>query len=120
MGQADRTLDILLDLDGTYGEMGQGWWYKIKAVRTAVTRERPFGINYSLTLHDPNGSRVFGIDNAHGIQTGSGPGRKRRTEFDHAHRGQRVTDYEYASATELLADFFKEADRILEEKGIRK
>lgn len=109
----DRSLDALLAMDGSVGEIGGGWWYKIEARPVAASSERPFGVKYSLTLHTPSGERVFGIDNAHPVTEGGGPGRRRRLEWDHKHRSGRVVIYEYVSAADLLADFFETVDWIM-------
>jgi hypothetical protein len=38
---------------------------------------RPYGVKYSLTLHDLAGRRIYGIDNAHAT--------RRQAVFDHRH-----------------------------------
>jgi len=78
--------------------------------------EKPHGLDYSLTLHDGEGQRILGFDNAHAIKEGYGPGAKTRIEYDHTHKGERVRFYEYTDAATLLSDFWTEADRILEER----
>ncbi len=71
-------------------------------------------ISRSGTLHDPAGRRIYGLDNAHG--TG-----RRRPEFDHRHvyGRRRVVPYIYRGPAELLEDFYREAERILRERGVR-
>jgi hypothetical protein len=51
------------------------------------------------------------MDDAHGIL--------RRAEFDHRHLyGRRkITGYAYRGPAELLADFYREVERILTEKS---
>jgi hypothetical protein len=53
--------------------MDNGYWTKIEAWETSVTKQLPHGIRYSLTLHDIKNDRVLGYDNAHLIK----PKRKR-------------------------------------------
>ena len=118
MTQDDWTLETLLDMVGI-GEVGGGYWYKIEAQRVAPSRQRPHGVKYSLTLHAPSGERLLGIDNAHGITDGGGPGRKRPVEWDHEHQGDMIRIYDYASAADLLADFFADVDRLLDRKGVK-
>ena len=118
MSEDDWTLDTLLDMVGI-GEVGGGYWYKIEAQRVVPSCQRPHGIKYSLTLHASSGERLFGIDNAHGITEGSGPGKKRPVEWDHEHQGEMLRIYDYVTAADLLADFFAQVDRILERKGLR-
>jgi len=84
-----------------------------------ASRQRPHGIKYSLTLHAASGERLFGIDNAHGVTEGGGPGKKRPVEWDHEHRDETIRIYDYVSAAELLADFFAGVDRILDRKGVK-
>ena len=75
----DHSLDTLLDLDGTtfFSVEGQGYWVKFDVKRVATSAERPHGLKYSLTLHDPKNRRIVGFDNAHEIATGFGPGKKK-------------------------------------------
>jgi len=35
--------------------------------RVPSSREKPHGIDYSLTLHGPDGERLVGFDNAHPV-----------------------------------------------------
>jgi len=61
----DHSLELLLDLDGLHFAQEGGIWIKYEVSTVKTTVERPHGIKYSLTLHDPQGQRIFGIDNAH-------------------------------------------------------
>jgi hypothetical protein len=92
--------------------MDNGYWTKFEVKRVKASEEIPHGIRYSLTLHDRNNNRVFGIDNAHGFK----PKRKRfgakRIAWDHQHRKEKVLPYEFESPVVLLTDFWKEVDRI--------
>lgn len=78
----------------------------------AATRHRPQGLKYSLTLHDLANCRIYGMDNAHGVRG--------QTEYDHRHvYGRRkIVRYAYCGAADLLADFYREVERILNERGI--
>ena len=108
----DHELEVLLSLDGFEFQFGSGYRVKIEAQRVAATRGRPHGIKYSLTLHDPAGRRIYGLDNAHGT-------RRRRPEFDHRHvyGGGRLVPYAYRGPAELLENFYREVERILAERG---
>jgi hypothetical protein len=115
----DTGLDALLDLDGTIIDQGEGYWVKIEArLLDRPTRERPHGIAYSLTLHDPYGQRILGFDNAHAVRS-----RKRRrysgrrVEYDHAHRHRRDPGkpYTFVDPYQLLSDFFEAVDRVLKQ-----
>jgi hypothetical protein len=109
--ETDYELAFLLSLDGYEFGLANGCVVKIEAREIAATRHRPHGIKYTLTLHDSAGRRIYGMDNAHGV--GRGP------EYDHRHLyGRRKTvAYRYRGPAELLADFYREAERILAERG---
>ena len=108
----DYTLETLLDLDGMIVEVGQGLWAKINAKRIKNSIiNRPFGIKYSLTLHEPNGKRLLGYDNAHNISKSNVD-----VNFDHKHKGERIVKYNYQNAEQLLADFWKDVDLILKRR----
>src|SRR5690242_20302308 len=116
----DIGLDVLLSLDGTEYTEENGYWYKIEAKRVVATKERPHGIRYCLTLHDNFNQRIFGFDNAHGVELeGKGRGRYkgRIIQYDHAHRtikGKPIP-YEFINAAQLLEDFFIEVNKIISE-----
>lgn len=111
MAETDYGLEFLLSLDGYEFRFADGLWVKIGARRVVATDARPYGIKYSLTLHDAGGRRVYGLDNAHRIG--------RRPAFDHRHiYGERkIVPYKYRGADKLLEDFYREVERILEELG---
>lgn len=109
-------LDNLLDLDGSILDQGDGYWIKIEAWRSPPSAAVPHGIRYSLTLHEPHGRRILGYDNAHAA---SWPKKFKYTgrirTFDHVHRhaADPGFPYEFESAEQLLADFFRDVDRAL-------
>ena len=109
----DYELEALLDLDGYEFQFVQGYWVKIEAKNVKITRSRPHGVKYSLTLHDPQGQRIYGLDNAHGI--------RRKVDFDHRHvyGARKVVPYSYKGPSRLLEDFYNEVERILKERGVR-
>jgi Family of unknown function (DUF6516) len=111
-GGLDYELEALLSLDGYEFRFARGYAVKLEARQVKPTRGRPHGVKYSLTLHDPEGRRVYGIDNAHRI----GP----RREFDHRHPhgARKVVRYAYRGPVALLDDFFREVERILHERGV--
>ena len=109
-------LEPLLYLDGCILDQGAGYWIKIDAQRVASTEGRPFGIKYSLSLHEPSGRRIFGIDNAHRLPRTAGKRhRAKSVRFDHMHRfaGDVGVVYEFVDAGQLLEDFFAAADKVL-------
>lgn len=109
-------LDTLLELHDQIIDQGGGYWIKIEAWRVAPTPQVPHGIRYALSLHEPYGRRILGYDNAHAAK----PPKKlkyagRRLAYDHRHRhaSDRGVPYEFTDAYQLLADFFAEADKVL-------
>jgi len=111
----DPNLDLLLDLDGQVlvVDAEGGHWVQFVVTRVPVSPEKPHGLDYSLTLHGPNGERLVGFDNAHrvGRQRGSDP-------QDHSHRLRTIRAYEYRDVATLLADFWRMVDAVLREKGV--
>jgi hypothetical protein len=111
----DPSLDVLLDLDGQVlvVDPDGGHWVRFVVTRVTASPEKPHGLDYSLTLHGPDGERLVGFDNAHpmGRQARGGP-------QDHRHRLRTIKAYEYRDAATLLGDFWKTVDAVLREKGI--
>jgi hypothetical protein len=111
----DPTLDLLLDLDGQVlvVDPEAGHWVRFVVTRVPVSPEKPHGIDYSLTLHGPDGERLVGFDNAHPVAW-----QRRGLAQDHRHRLRTVRPYEYRDAATLLADFWKTVDAVLRERGV--
>ncbi len=118
MSEGDRTLANLLDLDGEEIVYEGGFVARFKAAPIAAAPERPHGIRYSLTLHDPQGTRVLGYDNAHRVPHRGGRHVADAVPFDHWDRDE--TDpgrpYDFTDAETLIVDFFDEIERILRER----
>jgi len=111
----DLGLDALLDLDGQVLVVDPqgGHWVKFVVRRVPVSLEKPHGLDYTLTLHGPDGGRLAGFDNAHPV------GRRKRGEpQDHRHRLRTVRPYDYRDAATLLADFWTLVDAVLKERGV--
>lgn len=111
----DPTLDVLLDLDGQVLVVDPegGHWVKFVVTQVPVSPEKPHGIDYSLTLHGPDGERLVGFDNAHPVE-----GQQRGGSQDHRHRLRTVAPYEYSDAATLVADFWNAVDAVLRERGV--
>ena len=107
----DHGLGNLLELDGEIVSFENGMWAKFEARRIPPDAMRPHGIRYSLTLHDPDGNRVFGIDNAHLVRSTGGPAGKRHRSADRLHRGGTVQPYRFRDAEKLLLDFWAEVEK---------
>jgi hypothetical protein len=116
----DTSAEVLLDLDSqifVVDTKGQ-YWVRFSVRRTASTPDRPHGLNYSLTLHGPDGNRLVGFDNAHAVRESQGPGGKSRGPLDHRHRMETVRPYRFKDAATLLVDFWAEVDQLMREKGV--
>jgi hypothetical protein len=118
MESEEHTLEFLLAFDGRRHWYDGGYFLRFQIKRVAKTSERPHGLRYSFTLHNPQGTRVIGFDNSHGVRRG-----KRRPKVpavDHWHRTARDKGRPYAfkDAETLVNDFFIEVERVLTEKGV--
>ncbi|MHB8730698.1 MAG: toxin-antitoxin system TumE family protein [bacterium] len=105
---------MLLDLNGEVlvVDPAGGHWVRFVVTRVPVSKEKPHGIDYSLTLHGPKGARLVGFDNAHPVRgQKSGP-------HDHRHRQRTIRPYEYRDAASLLEDFWAAVDAVLRERGV--
>jgi Family of unknown function (DUF6516) len=77
-------------------------------------------LRYAFTLHDPNGNRLIGFDNAHGVSPRGSRFRKPETEHDLWHRtgDDEGRPYQFTTISRLIVDFFAEVRRVLAELGI--
>ena len=113
MVRRDPALDTLLDLDGQVLFIDEaGYWVKFVVHRVPGSEEKPHGLDYSLTLHAPDGSRLVGFDNAHRIVG------QPAVEQDHRHRLRNVRPYDYQEAAVLLSDFRSEVESVMRERGV--
>jgi hypothetical protein len=119
-GGDEHTLEFLLAFDGRTHWLDQGYRLKFEIRRGEVTATRPHGLHYSLTLHDPEGQRLIGFDNAHSVAAVGSRFNERPAAADHWHRTH--TDegrpYDFSDADTLLRDFFREVRRVLAERGV--
>jgi hypothetical protein len=106
---------MLLDLDGQVlvVDPAGGHWVRFVVTRVPVSAEKPHGVDYSLTLHGPDGERLVGFDNAHLVGR-----QKRGAAQDHRHRLRTTGAYRYRDAATLLADFWSTVDDVLRERGV--
>jgi len=120
MQPSEHTLEFLLGVDGRIHWLEQGYYLKFSIQRLTPTRERPHGLRYSFTLHDPAGGRLLGFDNAHTVPAKGSRFKRRPAAADHWRRTE--TDpgrpYAFRDADTLLQDFFREVRRILADRGI--
>ncbi|HUC11694.1 MAG TPA: DUF6516 family protein [Stellaceae bacterium] len=80
-----------------------GHWVRFVVKRVPVSPQKPHGIDYSLTMHGPEGEWLVGFDNAHPVGR-----RKRREPQDHRHRLRSIRPYHYWEAV----------DAVLRERGV--
>lgn len=117
----EHTLEFLLAFDGRRHWYEGGYHVRFEIRRVKTSAERPHGLRYSFTLHDPAGVRLVGFDNAHATR-GRGFGAKaRRESVDHWHRteGDKGRRYRFRDAETLIEDFFNEVARVLKERNVR-
>ncbi|MBF0372781.1 MAG: hypothetical protein HQL39_05110 [Alphaproteobacteria bacterium] len=109
----DEDMDRLLGFHRRRYWLTNGWSVWIRAWAVEPSTARPHGIRYSFSLHDVDGTRILGYDNAHAIP--------QRVEHDHWHRFRRMgrrVPYEFVDADTLLADFFSAVRRICEFENV--
>jgi hypothetical protein len=66
-----------------------GRWVRFVVTRVPVSPEKPHGIDYSLTLHGPDGEQLVGFDNADPVAR-----QKSGEAQDHRHRLRTIRAYE--------------------------
>ena len=107
--------------DGRVHHLEKGYWLKFEFARVEPTPERPHGLRYAFTLHDPDGNRLVGFDNAHGVAAARGSRFRRvgtSTIIGIAPATILGRPYAFTTADQLLADFFAEVRRVLNERGM--
>jgi len=119
-GRPNHTLEFLLAFDGHIHHLEKGYWIKFEIKSAEASKNRPHGLSYLFTLHAPDGRRLVGFDNAHGVAVTGSRFKKRSQVSDHWHRseGDVGRPYEFKDAETLLDDFFDEVERVLRERGI--
>jgi len=113
--KVDFGVENLLALDGDRYFLDDRGELEVifRVSRIHVAPEVPHGLKYSLVLLNAKGERLVGFDNAHAVDEGSGPGKKRAERYDHKHVGSRVSPYEFKDAFTLLQDFWQEVDKLV-------
>lgn len=116
----EHTLEFLLAFDGRLHWLEQGYWLKFEIKRVEMTIERPHGLRYSFTLHDPDGKRLVGFDNAHRVPAIGSRFKEQPVAADHWHRTEddEGRPYSFVSAEKLVEDFFAEVRRVLAKRGV--
>jgi len=118
--RSEHGLEFLLAFDGRVHHLERGYWLKFEIKRVEVTKERPHGLAYAFTLHAPDGRRLVGFDNAHGVPARGARFKPAPQASDHWHRTEHDPGRPYAfkDAETLIDDFFDEVERVLGERGI--
>jgi hypothetical protein len=90
--ERDPSLDALLELDGQVLVIDPETrhWVRFVVRRVPASEAKPHGLDYSLTLHGPDGERLMGFDNAHQVRGRSGSRGNIGSTFDHKHRRKAV------------------------------
>ena len=116
----EHGLEFLLAFDGRIHHLEEGYWVKFEIERVKATKERPHGLSYSFTLHAPDGARLVGFDNAHGVAPKGSRLKPKPRASDHWHRTEidPGRPYSFKDAETLIDDFFNEVERVLGERGI--
>jgi hypothetical protein len=116
----EHTLEFLLSFDGRVHWYAEHYFVKFEVRRVQPTAARPHGLRYSLTLHGPDGKRLIGFDNAHGVAAAGSRFHERPAMADHWHRTEDDPGrpYRWKNAATLIEDFFNEVERTLAGHGI--
>lgn len=111
----EHALEFLLAFDGRRHWYEGGYHIRFEIKRVAATPERPHGLRYSFTLHDPDNERLIRFDNAHPVVAKGSQFNPKPVAADHWHRDE--TDdgrpYDFIDAENLIEDFFNEVERVL-------
>lgn len=105
-------MERLLDYDRRRYWLENGWSIRFRVREVEVTDNRPLGIKYAFTLHDVDGTRILGFDNAHGPQD---------RPHDHRHRFRRTEEtlaYDFVDADTLIGDFFNAVEGACRAEGV--
>ena len=109
----DEAMRRLLDYDRRRYWLVNGWSIRFRVAEVTATAARPHGIKYAFTLHDVDGARLLGFDNAHGVP--------RVLAFDHRHRFRRPDELVpnvFRGADELICDFFAAVEQACRQEGV--
>lgn len=113
-----KEIEALLGFHRFTADQGNGYWVTMRVRSVDPTPNRPFGLKYALTLHGPDDDRILGYDNAHPVSSQTGPARKSKMPIAYDHideRGKPSKPYRFTSPLQLLADFWTDVNRLLDE-----
>lgn len=109
----DEAMERILAYDRRRYWLENGWSLRFRIREAVVTEERPHGLKYALTLHDVDGTRLLGFDNAHGV--------RRVDAYDHRHRFRKTEElvpYDFSDTDTLLCDFFDAVEGACKAQGV--
>lgn len=115
----DYTLDNLLALDGERFIIDEkhGLWVKFEAKETSFLT-RKSGVRYSLTLHNREGKRLLGFDNAHPVEFGGKNKVAPSRIYEHFHdEKENIHPYFYQNAAQLIEDFWLAVENLIQTVG---
>jgi uncharacterized protein DUF6516 len=118
--EPEHALEFLLAFNGRIHWYEGGYHLRFIIERVQPTDARPHGLNYSFSLHDPDGRRILGFDNAHRVPEPGSKFKKMPEQADHWHRTENDEGrpYQFESAERLIDDFFEQVERALQERGV--
>ena len=120
MNIPEYALENLLGYNGRKHILASGYYLKFEVRKVLVSKQVPHGIAYSFTLHEPEGDRILGFDNAHPVPHQGSKFIPPPVASDHWHRtrSDEGRPYKFESADKLLLDFFEEVGRALQELDV--
>jgi hypothetical protein len=110
----DEAMLRLLDYDRRRYWLVNGWSIRFRIGEVTATPARPHGIKFVFTLHDVDGTRLLGFDNALGVP--------RAQVFDHRHRFRRpdeLVPYAFRDADNLICAFFAAVEQACRLEGVK-
>ena len=110
----------MLAFDGRVHWHPEGYFVTFEIRRVRPTTEQPHGLRYAFTLHGPDGKRLLGFDNAHGVAATGSRFHRRPAAADHWHRSgdDPGRPYAFRDPASPVEDFLDEVARVLASRGI--
>lgn len=116
-GEFDAMVDAY---DGQTHWFEQGYHATFRFWRTSKPKRGDHPYRYELVLHNPEGRRIMGYDNAHPVKWTSGEFTKHGENADHYHRtkSDKGQPYRFVSLAQLFEDFYERAEKALGELNV--
>jgi hypothetical protein len=107
-------LEFLLAFDGRIHHLEEGYWIKFEIARVKGNHGATAWTVLLLHAARPDGTRLVGFGNAHGVSPEGSRFKRALPANDHWHRTE--TDprrpYQFKNAEGLIGDFFDEVERV--------